>query len=193
MKTTGLSHTADAATLPLAPLQPPLDTPQWEETLRDGSRVLIRRLRGGDAELERRFIRGLSPESRRLRFLAQFSEPSEELIRKLTQLPQGDVAFIALVHRDGEKKAVGASRYSVLADGTGSECAVVVDDQWRDKGLGTILMRHLIETARQHGLRSMVSTDDANNWCMHELANDLGFTCQADPGDSRQVLYRLAL
>ncbi len=193
MNPTGTPLPASSAAMPPSLLPSPADTPQWEETLRDGSRVLIRRLRGTDAELERRFIRGLSPESRRLRFLAQFSEPSEELIRNLTQLPAGDVAFIALVHRDGEKKVVGASRYSVLADGSGSECAVVVDDQWRDKGLGTILMRHLIETARQHGLRSMVSTDAAGNWCMHELADDLGFTCQPDPGDSRQVLYRLVL
>ncbi|HEX6613988.1 MAG TPA: GNAT family N-acetyltransferase [Rhodanobacteraceae bacterium] len=177
----------------LTTLQAPGDVPQWEETLKDGSHVLIRALRKADAELERAFIRRLSPESRRLRFLAQISEPSEALIRSLTDLDEGDVAFVALVHREGEKREVGVSRYSLLPGGDSCECAVTVDDEWRDKGLGTALMRHLIEVARRRGVRSMFSSDAATNWRMRDLARDLGFACTADPEDPKQVTYRLAL
>lgn len=175
------------------PLQPPGDVPQWEETLRDGSRVLIRALRKSDAELERAFIKRLSPESRRMRFLAQINEPSNALIRSLTDLDETDLAFVALVHRDGEKREVGVSRYSMLPDGTSCECAVTVDDEWQNKGLGTALMRHLMEIAHRRGLRSLISTDSAENHRMRELARDLGFTCRTDPQDPRQVTYRLEL
>jgi len=177
----------------LTTLQAPADVPQWEEVLRDGSRVLIRALRKTDAELERAFIRHLSPESRRLRFLAQISEPSDALIHSLTDLHPGDLAFVALVHREGEKRGVGISRYSMLADGITGECAVTVDDEWQSKGLGTLLMRHLIDVARRHGVHTLISMDTAGNWRMHELANDLGFTCITDPEDPTQVTYRLAL
>ncbi|HET6907279.1 MAG TPA: GNAT family N-acetyltransferase [Rhodanobacteraceae bacterium] len=177
----------------LTVLHAPNDVPQWEETLRDGSRVLIRALRRSDAELERAFIKRLSPESRRMRFLAQISEPSDALIRSLTDLDEDDLAFVALVHREGEKREVGVSRYSMLADGTSCECAVTVDDEWRNKGLGTALMRHLMEIARRRGMRSMVSTDAAENYRMRELARDLGFTCRTDPEDPTQVIYRLEL
>lgn len=177
----------------LAVLHAPRDVPQWEETLRDGSRVLIRALRKSDAQLERAFIGRLSPESRRMRFLAQISEPSDTLIRSLTDLGENDLAFVALVHREGEKREVGVSRYSMLADGTSCECAVTVDDEWRNKGLGTALMRHLMEIARRRGMRSMTSTDLAENQRMRELARDLGFTCRTDPADPTLVTYRLEL
>lgn len=175
------------------PLQAPGDLPQWEEALRDGSRVLIRALRKSDADMERAFIKRLSPESRRMRFLAQIREPSDALIHSLTDLDEDDLAFVALVHREGEKREVGVSRYSMFPDGTSCECAVTVDDEWRNKGLGTTLMRHLMEIARRRGMRSMISTDAAENHRMHELARDLGFTCTADPEDSTQVIYRIEL
>ncbi len=177
----------------LVALHAPDDVPQWEETLRDGSRVLIRALRRSDADLERAFIARLSPEFRRMRFLAQINEPSDALIRTLTDLDEDDLAFIALVHREGQKREVGVSRYSMLPDRTSCECAVTVDDDWRNKGLGTALMRHLMEIARRRGMRSMISIDSAENHRMRELARDLGFTCRADPEESTQVIYRLEL
>ena len=104
-----------------------------------------------------------------------------------------EAPIVALVHREGEKREVGISRYSMLADGITGECAVTVDDEWQSKGLGTLLMRRLIDVARRHGVHTLISMDTAGNWRMHELANDLGFTCVTDPEDPTQVTYRLAL
>ena len=98
---------------------PSRDAPQWTETLLDGTRVFIRPIRKEDATLERTFIRRLSPESRRLRFLGQMSEPSDLLLKALTEIDyRRDVAFIALVHRDGEKQEIGVARYGTNEDGT---------------------------------------------------------------------------
>jgi len=178
----------------LAGTPPTADHPHWTETLRDGTHVIIRPLHAEDVELERRFIERLSPESRRMRFLGQMSSPSAELLRQMTQIDYvHDMAFVALVHRDGEKREVGVSRYSVGADGAWCECAVSVDDEWHGLGLGTLLMRHLIETARARGIRSMISLDSADNWRMRELATHLGFVREQDPDDARQVIHRLTL
>jgi len=49
---------------------------QWKEKLRDGTTVLIRPIRGEDAEIERRFIEQLSPAARRLRFLGEIKTPT---------------------------------------------------------------------------------------------------------------------
>ena len=54
------------------------DDPHWTATLKDGTRVLIRPIHKEDAALERTFLKRLSPESRRLRFLGQMGEPSDE-------------------------------------------------------------------------------------------------------------------
>jgi len=161
-------------------------------TLLDGSEVTIRALRKGDAELERNFIRNLSPESRWMRFLGQISEPSDSLIRKLTELDYlHDMAFIALSHEGGTTHDIGVSRYSLAPDGQSCECAVTVADAWQGKGLGTILMRDLIDIARKRGIRSMFSIDANENERMRELARDLGFKREQDPDDPTRVIHRL--
>lgn len=170
------------------------DGPCWTETLRDGAHVLIRPIRPEDAALEKKFIERLSPTSRRYRFLGSIGEPSEELIRRLTWIDHHRAAaFVALVHRDGETREVGVSRFCLDADGRSCECAVTVADEWQHKGLGVILMRHLIEVARARGIRSMVSYDAAENAGMRDLAAFLGFHRTADPDDPRQVIYTLPL
>jgi len=179
-------------TLTTAPIS--ADAPHWNETLRDGTRVVIRPIRAEDAALERAFIERLSPESRRLRFLGSISEPSDDMIRRLTDVDyQHDVAFIALVDHDGGQREIGVSRFSTTVDGKSCECAVTVADEWHNKGLGSLLMRHLIEVARQRGVRTMISLDAADNPAMRDLAHYLGFRRERDPNDAAQVIHTLTL
>lgn len=66
-------------------------------------------------------------------------------------------------------------------------------DAWQGKGLGTILMRDLIDIARRRGIRSMFSMDASENERMRELAHDLGFKRERDPDGATQVIHRLTL
>ncbi len=178
----------------LVPAGPSRDAPHWTETLLDGTRVIIRPIRREDAALERAFLRRLSPESRRLRFLGQVSEAGDDLIRTLTDIDyRRDRAFIALVHRGGEKRVIGVARYSADDQRAVCECAVTVADEWRNRGLAVALMRHLIEVARSRGMRSMFSVDEADNAAMRELAKFLGFRRTRDPDDASQVIHILTL
>lgn len=171
-----------------------VDAPRWEETLHDGTQVVVRPIRREDAALERAFIERLSPESRRLRFLGSMSEPGDDLIRRLTDIDyQRDVAFVALVERDGAQQEIGVSRFNIAPDGQSCECAVTVADEWRNRGLGSLLMHHLIEVARQRGVRTMISLDAADNPAMRDLARYLGFRRERDPNDATQVIHTLTL
>lgn len=178
----------------LVEAEPGADDPHWTDTLRDGTHVLIRPIHREDAALEKAFIQRLSPGSRRYRFLGTIGEPSGDLIRQLTDIDyRHDAAFMALVHRDGEKREVGVSRFSLSADGRSCECAVTVADEWQHKGLGAVLMRHLIDVARLRGVHSMVSYDAADNAAMRDLADYLGFRRDVDPDDPKQVVHTLAI
>lgn len=168
--------------------------PHWTETLSDGTRVIIRPIRKEDAALERAFIKRLSPESRRLRFLGQINEASDDLVKALTDIDyRRDMAYVALVHRDGEKREIGVARYGTNDEGTACECAIAVADEWRHRGLGVALMRHLIDVARSRGVRSMFSIDEADNAPMRDLAKFLGFRRARDPDDATQVIHTLTL
>ena len=178
---------------PSAPDTPPF-LPYTVETLADGRRVLIRPMNPGDAEAERAFILALSPQSRRYRFLEQIGDPSADMIAHLVDVDHvNDEAFVALADADERGAIVGVSRYAVGSDPLACEIAVTVLDAWQGQGLGTALMRRLIDAARERGLQRMVSLDFAENQEMAHLAHALGFHTAPDPDDRTQVVHTLAL
>ena len=179
---------------PLMPWQLGPDYPRWTETLRDQSQVVIRPIRAQDSVAERTFIESLSPQARRYRFLGEVHHPSSELIERLTRLDYvHDLAFAAVIPDGARDKFVGISRYSTSSDGTACECAVTVLDDWQNKGLGAILMKHLIEVARSRGIKRMWSIDSAENLAMSDLARYLGFQRNQDRDDASQVIHSLWL
>jgi GNAT superfamily N-acetyltransferase len=162
--------------------------------LRDGTSVLIRPIRAGDAELEREFVERLSRESRRFRFLGEVKSLSPAAIQMLVDVDQQrDVAIVALIADGAHKREIGVCRYNVRSDGVTCECAIAVSDDWQHRGLGTLLMQELIDVARTRGIECMYSLDTADNNAMRELAAHLGFTRKADPNDATLVLHCLDL
>ena len=167
---------------------------RWTEKLRNGTTVLIRPIGDEDVELERRFIEELSAQSRRFRFLGAMKSPSPELLKQFTELDHAsEAAFVALIADGADKREIGVSRYSARTDGLSCECAVAVSDEWHNQGLGTLLMQHLIEVARGHGIECMFSVDAADNLAMRDLAEHLGFQRKPDPTDATQVVHTLDL
>lgn len=171
----------------------PSNDHSWHEVLHGGQSVLIREIREQDVELERRFIERLSPTSRRFRFLGTLVSPSDELLHQLVTLdPARDVALIALIGEGAEQTEIGVARLSAEGDET-CEFAVTVSDEWQHKGLGTLLMQHLINSAVERGIRSMHSFDAADNEPMREFAAHLGFKRTPDPDDGTRVVHSLDL
>lgn len=166
----------------------------WKETLADGTPVLIRPLRESDHQFERAFIEGLSAKAMHNRFLGQIPHPTDDFIRRLINVDMlNDVALAAVMGEGDQQQFLGVSRYAADPGRSTCECAVVVADAWQHKGLGTMLMRHLIEIATKRGLALMQSSDLAENAEMRQLARDLGFACERDPDDAQQVVYSLRL
>lgn len=177
-----------------APIHVGPDSPCWTETLADGTRMTIRPVCKLDAETERAFIERLSPKALHNRFLGLVAHPSDDFIEQLTDIDYTNDVALAAVIRDGNlEKFIGVSRYAVDRERNRCECAVVVADDWQNRGVGTELMRRLIEIARQRGLGLMESIDLGDNMEMRQLARDLGFQCRSDPEDARQVIYSLRL
>ena len=162
--------------------------------LADGTSVVIRPIQERDVELERRFIEALSPGSRRFRFLDTMRTPSDALLGKLTAIdPATDAAYVALIRVDGEEREIGVARFSALPDGSDCEFAVTVADEWQRKGLGAMLMQRLIEVARARGIKTMHSSDAADNASMREFASHLHYRHARDPDDAMHVLYSVDL
>ena len=181
--------------MPLTPQAPgSRKYPIWSDTLNDQSHVLIRPISKLDKEAERAFIEGLSSQARQFRFLGQVPHPSEQMLEQFTDIDYlHDAAFVAVIHEDSRERIVGISRYSADHEGLHCEFAVTVTDQWQNKGLGTLLMKYLIDVARARGILTMTSIDSAMNMQMKYLARHLGFDRRIDPEDATQVIHELHL
>ena len=165
-----------------------------EVILRGGTRALIRPIRAQDLALERQFLEALSPRSRRFRFLDTIQSPSPALLKQMVEIdPARDVALIALIAGETGEQQIGVARLCAAPDGRTCEFAVTVSDAWQRKGLGTHLMRRLIDSAVTRGLESMYSVDSADNDLMRGFAVHLGMRRETDPNDSTQVIHNVDL
>ena len=184
----------DSAVRPIPAVAAAQAQDRWTEVLRDGTRVSIRPIHSRDVELERRFIEGLSPQSRHFRFLETMKSPSDALLKQLTAIDVSrDAAYVAVIGAGAEEREIGVARFSAQPDGKDCEFAVTVGDEWQHKGLATLLMGHLMDVARSRGIGSMHSSDAADNDSMRRFADHLGFQHKRDPDDAKQVLYSVDL
>lgn len=159
------------------PVKQPDVEEHWVEHLADDAVVLIRPLRDEDHERDKRFLSTITYESRRFRFIAGLSSGLPNLDARLMPVDYHRcMAYVALAHEDGQLRQVGVSRYAGIPGSHNCECAVAVSEQWQRKGLGRLLLKHLIDAARRNGYHCMVSRDLANNYAMHRLTKALGFT-----------------
>jgi len=137
--------------------------------LRDGSKVLIRQVRGSDAPLLADGFARLSARSRQMRFLSPKRSLSAAELRFLTEVDHHDHEAIgALSPADG--CGVGIARYiREPGDPTAAEIAVTIVDDWHGRGLGTELLARLSDRARQAGICRFTATVSADNVAMTGL------------------------
>lgn len=157
--------------------------------LADGTDITLRPIRPEDAEMERDFVRGLSPEARFFRFMNSFQELSQDMLIRLTQLDYDrELALVATAEENGQEVQLGVARYFTNPDGRTAEFALVIADGWQHRGLGTRLMSCLIEAAREKGFSHLQGEVLANNVKMLGLMKRLGFQSRIDSDDPTLVV-----
>jgi GNAT superfamily N-acetyltransferase len=170
---------------------------RWLETLRDGRHVLVRPIRPTDVARNTEFIEKLSPPSKHYLLLGSVAQLSDTALRRLCDPDYAhDMAYIALGldRATGEtREQVGVCRYAGTDPVKGAEISVAVADAWQHQGLGKILLGHLIDYARAHGVARLYSMNAIDNDRMRRLARDVGFNEYPDSDDIRQVIYSLDL
>jgi RimJ/RimL family protein N-acetyltransferase len=167
-------------------------TDATEVTLRDGRRATIRPIRRDDVARTAAFLEALSPQSKHALFLGGIARLSDAELQRLcdAQDPRG-MAYVATVRTADGERQIGVCRYAGADAAEGAEISVAVADDWQHQGLGKLMLRRLIEHARDRGVPRLYSMDSASNQAMRRLAHDVGFSEQRDPDDIHQVIYSL--
>jgi acetyltransferase len=140
---------------------------------------------GSQLSLRSRYQRFFSPRG----FL-----PGE--VRRLSNLdPAHEVALVATTPVAGQECIVGVARYVIDQLEQSAELAIVVADEWQNKGLGRTLLTQLLAHAGQHGIRSIKGLVLTTNSGMQRLALSMGFELRRLAGDVGivEIAKRLAV
>ena len=157
--------------------------------LRDGSTVVIRPLSPEDRELLRSGFERLSDRSRYLRFQTPLAELSDEQLSYLTAVDHHDhEALVALDPQSDD--AIGVARFVRVSDNV-AECAIVVADDWQNRGLGGELLDRLVERAREEGVERFTALVLAENTDALRLLERLGDTVRHSEGSQLELEIEL--
>jgi len=162
--------------------------------LSDGTRISIRPIRPEDAIIEREFVNGLSQQSRYFRFMYSLSEITPDLLSRFTQIDYDrEMALIAVTEEDGHERQMGVARYYTMPDQMSCEFAIVVGDDWQNRGVARRLMRALVDAARSRRFTKMVGVVLVENRRMLDFVKSLGFKAEIDSDDSQLMEVTLDL
>ena len=165
--------------------------PERITILRDGTRVLVREARPGDAPLVRLGFAQLSDRSRQFRFLRTMPRLTDQDLSFLADA-DGNEVIGALDPAQDPPQPVGLARYMRLPDRPGAaEVAITVIDSHQGRGLGTLLFGCLAWQARRTGLSCFVALVHLRNLAMRNLLKDLGASVDKDHGGELEYLLPL--
>lgn len=144
--------------------------------------ITVRPIRADDDTLVCDFVKRLSADSRYNRFLGGGTALSPATLARFTNLDYvRDMAYVATTFLEGEETLIGVARYMGLDDGHAAEFAVTVADDWQGRGIGSRLLRHLVEHARAEGLQRLSGDVLATNQPMLRMLRSVGFRISLHP------------
>jgi len=159
-------------------------------TLKSGAKVTIRPIRPEDEPVMVTFHETLSEESVYYRYFTQLKLDQriahERLIRMCFTDYDREIPLVA-EHKDpktGKLEILGVGRLSKLRGLNEAEFALIISDHWQRQGLGTELLKRLVEIGRQEKLERIRATMLKENHAMQHVAKRVGFTLKRNAADA---------
>lgn len=156
--------------------------------------ITIRPIMPNDRIIEADFVHNLSPQAKHERFLGTIRDLSPAMLTSLCDIDYvNSMAYIATIMVNGSEKQIGVCRYANDSVPGEREMAIAVADEYKNKGIATLLIKQLIEQARASGIKKLVSIELSSNHIMKALANSIAMDSKPDPSDSTQIIYSVTL
>jgi acyl-CoA synthetase (NDP forming)/RimJ/RimL family protein N-acetyltransferase len=146
----------------------------WEAdvVLSDGATAHLRPIRPDDAQRLVEFYGRVSDESKYFRFFAPYPTLSDADVRRFTTVDYVD--RVALILLSGED-LIAVTRYERI-DAVQAEVAFLVEDAHQGRGVGSVMLEHLAQVARESGVRRFVAETLPQNHKMIAVFSDAGYT-----------------
>jgi acetyltransferase len=153
----------------------------WSFLMKDGTEATVRPIRPEDEPLVAHFHETLSERSVYFRYFHMINLERRVAHERLTRICfiDYDREMALVIERknptSGVREILGIGRLTGLREAAGPEFAVVVSDQFQRLGLGTELLRRLVEVGRGEGATRVTGYIVPENVAMQSVSKRLGF------------------
>jgi GNAT superfamily N-acetyltransferase len=132
--------------------------------------VISADLRPGDRQALLELFDRSSPETRRERFHGSLSVFPQRYLDDILTGAHGQLALIArdTCHAQNYGKVFGLASAAPVGPGT-AEFAVWVDDAWQGHGVGTLLVRAILQLLAQQGMTTAIGIMEPDNGAIRRL------------------------
>ncbi|MCG5466650.1 SDR family NAD(P)-dependent oxidoreductase [Micromonospora sp. MED01] len=139
--------------------------------LPDGEVLAVRPSTAADVEAVEQLHRNCSNRSRHQRYMGG-SSPTPEKLRRLHDPPQGLTLLVTEDRSEPGQPIIAVA--NLIAQGADAEICLLVRDDWQRRGIGTGLLRRLLDYAEKFGRRSVVMHVQSQNAPMLRTVAQLG-------------------
>ena len=139
-------------------------------------RVFFRPVKPTDEAMERDFFYSLSDETIYYRFFNIVKTMPHEKIQPLINIDyREEMAIACLLGEPGDEEIIAIGRFKTDPADNLAEVAFVVRDDWHNKGIGTHLMKNLIEIALEMGIEGFKADVLGENKKMMHVFHKCGY------------------
>ena len=163
------------------------------ETLADGTEIFFRPVRPTDEPALGDMLYSLSSESVRLRFFSHTKTFPRKEVQQLVSVDYAkELAIVCVVPGPGEGDIVALAQYFRDPKTDAAEIAFVVQDEWQQKGMGTLLLKYLTEIARKRGIKRFHAKVLPSNRSMLAIFHNTGYVVKTEfDGEVYSLSYDL--
>ncbi len=149
--------------------------------MKDGTPVVIRPIRPEDEPLMVPFHESLSEQSVYLRYFHMIALGQRVTHERLVRICFGDFDREMALVAEHKGAILGVGRLSRLPGRDEAEFSVLISDKYQRRGLGTELLRRLVEVGKAEGLKRISASILPENAGMQAVCKKLGFRLEPDP------------
>lgn len=164
------------------------------ETLRDGTEIFFRPVKPTDDSALSDMLYSLSPTSVKRRYFTHTRTFPQKDVQKLTNIDYDqNLAIVGVVPGpEGEEEIVGISQFFLDPKTGVAEVAFIVQDEWQDKGMGSLLLEYLTKIAKERKVKSFYATVLPTNKAMLSIFYNSGYKVNTEfDGDCYTITYQL--
>jgi len=145
-------------------------------TTKTGLEIFLRPVKLTDEPLLKEFFYSLSDKSLYYRFMSQRKDMPHERLQEFVVIDYTkEMVILAVIKQKGKEKILGVGQYTIDPTTHTAEVALVVRDDYQNRGIGREILSYLTYLAKKQGLLGFTAEVLPENTPMLRLFEKMGF------------------